>query len=137
MHLPQMTTFDRLVSEYCWPNLPFLPPIRTIDFTSPADVARHDRMVALVERTAKWTCTKSPRPRGPPHVKTVLQRQIEARRRLVRSDAGGDQAHRGVYEVPVRRSVTRCSGPISARLELAAQAGPSPVYECEEFLRVT
>jgi hypothetical protein len=25
-------------------------PIRTIDFTNPADVARHDRMVALVQR---------------------------------------------------------------------------------------
>ena len=31
-------------------------PIRTIDFISPADVTRHDRMVALVERMwGTWT----------------------------------------------------------------------------------
>ena len=37
-------------------------PIRTIDFTSPADVARHDRMVALVERMLDLH--KKLRPRG-------------------------------------------------------------------------
>ena len=30
-------------------NVCFQIPIRTIDFSDPADVARHDRMVALVE----------------------------------------------------------------------------------------
>ena len=39
-------------------------PIRTIDFTDPADVARHDRMVALVTQMldlhSGWP------PRGPP-----------------------------------------------------------------------
>lgn len=51
-------------------------PIRTIDFDNPAEVAQHDKMVALVERmlelnrqlqTAKTT-----------HDKTMLQRQIDA-----------------------------------------------------------
>ena len=51
-------------------------PIRTIDFTSPADVARHDRMVALVERMLDLH--KKLASEGAPHVKTVLQRQIEA-----------------------------------------------------------
>jgi hypothetical protein len=78
MHLPQMTTFDRLVSEYCWPNLTFLPPIRTIDLTSPADVARHDRMVSLVERTAEGVdLHKKHASEGAPHVVTVLQRHAE------------------------------------------------------------
>ena len=75
MHLPQMTTFDRPVSEYCWPNLTFLPPIRTIDLTSPADVARHDRMVSLVERMLDLH--KKLASEGAPHVKTVLQRHAE------------------------------------------------------------
>ena len=51
-------------------------PIRTIDFTSPADVARHDRMVALVERMLDLH--KKLASEGAPHVRTVLQRQIEA-----------------------------------------------------------
>ena len=51
-------------------------PIRTIDSTSPADVARHDRMVALVERMLDLH--KKLASEGAPHVKTVLQRQIEA-----------------------------------------------------------
>ena len=51
-------------------------PIRTIDFTSPADVARHDRMVALVERMLDLH--KKLAAEGAPHVVTVLQRQIEA-----------------------------------------------------------
>ena len=51
-------------------------PIRTIDFTSPADVARHDRMVALVMRMLDLH--KKLAVEQAPHVKTVLQRQIEA-----------------------------------------------------------
>ena len=51
-------------------------PIRTIDFTSPANVARHDRMVALVERMLDLH--KKLAAEGAPHVVTVLQRQIEA-----------------------------------------------------------
>ena len=51
-------------------------PIRTIDFTSPADIARHDRMVGLVERMLDLH--KQLAAEGAPHVKTVLQRQIEA-----------------------------------------------------------
>ena len=51
-------------------------PIRSVDFTSPADVARHDRMVALVERMLDLH--KKFASEGAPHVKTVLQRQIEA-----------------------------------------------------------
>ena len=51
-------------------------PIRTIDFTSPADVARHDRMVSLVERMLDLH--KKLASEGAPHVKTVLQRQIGA-----------------------------------------------------------
>ena len=52
-----------------------LLPIRTIDFTSPADVARHGRMVALVERTAEGVdLHKELAAEGAPHVVTVLQR---------------------------------------------------------------
>jgi len=51
-------------------------PIRTIDFSDPADVARHDRMVSLVEQMLALhkqlpeACT--------PHEKTALERRIEA-----------------------------------------------------------
>jgi hypothetical protein len=41
-----------------------------------ADVARHDRMVSLVERMLDLH--KKLASEGAPHVKTVLQRQIEA-----------------------------------------------------------
>jgi hypothetical protein len=51
-------------------------PVRTIDFTSPAEVARHDRMVALVKRMLDLH--KELAAEGAPHVKTVLQRQTEA-----------------------------------------------------------
>jgi hypothetical protein len=51
-------------------------PIRTIDFTDPADVARHDRMVSLVERMLNLH--KRLAAEQTPHVKTVLHRQIEA-----------------------------------------------------------
>ena len=51
-------------------------PIRTIDFSDPADVARHDKMVSLVERMLdlqkRLAETKTS------HEKTFLQRQIEA-----------------------------------------------------------
>lgn len=51
-------------------------PIRTINFADPADVARHERMVGLVQRMLdlhqKLAAEQTP------HVKTVLQRQIEA-----------------------------------------------------------
>ena len=51
-------------------------PVRPIDFTSPTDIARHHRMVALVERMLDLH--KKLASEGAPHVKTVLQRQIEA-----------------------------------------------------------
>ncbi|MBN1889609.1 MAG: hypothetical protein JW850_16555 [Thermoflexales bacterium] len=51
-------------------------PIHPIDFSSPADVARHDQMVQLVERMLdlhkRLAAAQSP------HDKTQLQRQIEA-----------------------------------------------------------
>jgi len=51
-------------------------PIRTIDFSSPADVARHNQMVALVERMLdlhkRLSAAQLPQER------TMLQRQIEA-----------------------------------------------------------
>ncbi|MBM3189598.1 MAG: restriction endonuclease subunit M, partial [Chloroflexi bacterium] len=56
-------------------------PIRTIDFTSPADVARHDRMVALVERML--ALHKELAAARTPHDKTLLQRQIEATDRQI------------------------------------------------------
>jgi len=51
-------------------------PIRTIDFSDPADVARHDRMVALVEQML--ALHKQLPEAGTPHEKTALQRRIEA-----------------------------------------------------------
>ena len=45
-------------------------PIRTIDFANPADVARHDQMVALVERMLDLH--KRLAAESVPHVKTVL-----------------------------------------------------------------
>jgi hypothetical protein len=50
--------------------------IRTIDFSDPADVARHDRMVSLVERIL--VLHKQLPEAATPHEKTALQRQIEA-----------------------------------------------------------
>lgn len=56
-------------------------PIRTIDFSDPADKARHDRMVALVEQMLslhkKLAETKTD------HEKTNLQRQIDATDRQI------------------------------------------------------
>lgn len=50
-------------------------PIRPIDFTSPADVARHDQMVVLVERILDLH--KRLAAEQMPHVKTVLQRHAK------------------------------------------------------------
>ncbi len=51
-------------------------PIRTIDFTNPTDVARHARMVSLVEHMLDLH--KRVAVEQVPHIKTMLQRQIEA-----------------------------------------------------------
>ncbi|MDD5143643.1 N-6 DNA methylase [Methanoregula sp.] len=51
-------------------------PIRTINFTDPADKARHDRMVTLV--TAMLDLNKKLQDARVDHEKTLLQRQIEA-----------------------------------------------------------
>jgi len=50
-------------------------PIRTIDFADPADVARHDRMVALV--TQMLDLHKRLAAEGAPPEKAALQRRIE------------------------------------------------------------
>ncbi len=50
-------------------------PIRTIDFADPADVARHDRMVALV--TQMLDLYKRLAAEGAPPEKAALQRRIE------------------------------------------------------------
>ena len=72
----QRRTFPKIKGTYLKQLL-----IRTIDFTSPADVARHDRMVSLVERMLDLH--KKLAVEGAPHVKTVLQRQIEATDRQI------------------------------------------------------
>jgi type I restriction-modification system DNA methylase subunit len=51
-------------------------PIRTIDFSDPADVARHARMVSLVEKML--SLNKQLPEAATPHEKTALERQIEA-----------------------------------------------------------
>ncbi len=51
-------------------------PIRTIDFSDPADVARHNRMISLVEQMLSLH-KQLPQARMP-HEQTALQRQIEA-----------------------------------------------------------
>jgi hypothetical protein len=56
-------------------------PIRTIDFTDPTDVARHERMVSLVERMLDLH--KRVAAEQVPHVKTMLLRQIEATDRQI------------------------------------------------------
>jgi hypothetical protein len=50
-------------------------PIRTINFTDPADVARHDRMVALVTQMLDLHGRLAAE--GVPHEKAALQRRIE------------------------------------------------------------
>ncbi|MGB5100345.1 MAG: TaqI-like C-terminal specificity domain-containing protein [Methanothrix sp.] len=62
---------------YRWKHQYMSPlPIRTIDFSDPADVARHDRMVALVEQML--ALHKQLPKAGTPHEKTAMERQIEA-----------------------------------------------------------
>ena len=51
-------------------------PIRTIDFSDPADVARHDRLVSLVE--AMLALHEQLAAARTPSAKTLLQRQIDA-----------------------------------------------------------
>ena len=51
-------------------------PIRTIDFSDPQDVARHDKMVSLVERMLDLHKRLAETKAG--HEKTLLQRKIEA-----------------------------------------------------------
>ena len=55
-------------------------PIRTIDFSDPADVARHDRMVELVQ--SMLDLHNSPLP-APDHERTLLARRIEATDRQI------------------------------------------------------
>ena len=56
-------------------------PIRSIDFSDPADKARHDRMVALVEQMIKLH--KHLAAAKVEHEKTTLQRQIDATDRQI------------------------------------------------------
>jgi hypothetical protein len=63
-------------------------PIRTINFSDPADKARHDRMVALVEQML--ALHKQLAAAKTPDAKTVLQRQV---------DATDKQIDRLVYEL--------------------------------------
>ena len=56
-------------------------PIRIIDFSDPADVARHDRLVALVERML--ALHKQLEAAKTPTAKTMLQRQIDATDRQI------------------------------------------------------
>jgi hypothetical protein len=52
-------------------------PIRTIDFSDTEDVARHNRMVSLVD--SMLSLHKQIKEARTPHEQTSLQRQIEAR----------------------------------------------------------
>ena len=56
-------------------------PIRAIDFTNPADVAHHDRMVTLVQRMLDLH--KQVAAATLPHQKDLLQRQIDATDRQI------------------------------------------------------
>jgi hypothetical protein len=51
-------------------------PVRTIDYSNPADVTCHDRMVSLVEQMLYLH--KQLKEARTPHEQTSLQRQIEA-----------------------------------------------------------
>jgi hypothetical protein len=51
-------------------------PIHTIDFSDPADKARHDKMVALVERMLELH--KRKQAAGSDHERQLLQRQIDS-----------------------------------------------------------
>jgi len=65
-------------SGYFAANKQFLVqlPIRTINFSDPADIARHDRMVALVERMLELH--KLQAAARTPADRELYQRQIEA-----------------------------------------------------------
>ena len=56
-------------------------PIRTIDFYNPADVARHDRMVELVQSMLDLHRQLSTP--GPEHERTLIVRRIEAADRQI------------------------------------------------------
>jgi hypothetical protein len=56
-------------------------PIRTIDFSGPEDVARHDKMVKLVENMLDLHRRLSESKTG--HEKTLLSRQIETTDRQI------------------------------------------------------
>ncbi|MBW2608306.1 MAG: hypothetical protein JRD05_11795 [Deltaproteobacteria bacterium] len=56
-------------------------PIRTIDFSDPADKARHDRIVELVDQMLNLN--KQLTEAKAPQTKTVLQRQIETTDRQI------------------------------------------------------
>ncbi|MBN2515213.1 MAG: hypothetical protein JXC33_04180, partial [Deltaproteobacteria bacterium] len=56
-------------------------PIRTIDFSNPADTARHDRMVELVEQMLDLN--KRLAAATMPQEKTVIQRRIETTDRQI------------------------------------------------------
>jgi hypothetical protein len=56
-------------------------PIRTIDFADPADVARHDRMVALVTQMLDLHARLAAE--GVPHEVAALQRRIESTDRQI------------------------------------------------------
>ena len=56
-------------------------PIRTIDSSDPADVARHDRMVELVQTMLDLHRQLSSA--GPDHDRTLLARRIEATDRQI------------------------------------------------------
>jgi hypothetical protein len=56
-------------------------PIRTINFSDPADVALHDRMVSLVDQML--SLHKQLKEARTPHEQTSLQRQIEATDRQI------------------------------------------------------
>ena len=56
-------------------------PIRTIDFTDPADIAQHDRMVALVTQMLNLHARLAAE--GVPHEKAALQRRIEVTDRQI------------------------------------------------------
>ena len=58
-------------------------PIRTIDFSDPAEIARHDRMVSLVEQML--SLHKQLQEARTPHEQTALQRQIDATDRQIYS----------------------------------------------------
>ena len=51
-------------------------PVRPIDFSDPTDTARHERMVGLVERML--ALQRQVAEAAVPHLKTTLQRQIDA-----------------------------------------------------------